>query len=187
MFPYRDMRSVCPYGDTGQGYPATRTLRPAPEEAHQLRRATRGHGLPTYRSRVSRTTSGSGARRLSLWTAEVSRPEPVASTQVRACLSDRSSDCSHALSHATRMALSDASIDGATMAASTATRQRGGGFAERLAALRQDTLVEIELRGPPCPPDRPRLSELRSNDHRLSSELTVRNPEQTGLWLRRGD
>ena len=44
MFPYRDMRSVCPYGDTGQGYPATRTLRPAPEQAHQLRRATRGHG-----------------------------------------------------------------------------------------------------------------------------------------------
>ena len=38
------------------------------------------------------------------------------------------------------------------MAAETASRQRGRGFAERLAPLRQDTPVEIKLRGLRCRP-----------------------------------
>ena len=84
--------------------------------------------------------------------AEVSGPERTANTQVRACLLDRSSDCSHALTHATRRPLPEVLVDDPTMAAETASCQRGRGFAERLAALRQDTPVEIKLRGLRCRP-----------------------------------
>ena len=154
MFPYRDMRSVCPYGTPGR---ATRL----PELCARLRKKRtncavlpEATALPTYRSTVSRTTSGSGARHLSLWTAEVSGPERTVNPQVRVCCMGRSSDCSHALSHAARRPLPEVLVDDPTMAAETASRQRGRGFAECLAALRQDTLVEIGMRELRCPLDR---------------------------------
>ena len=77
------------------------------------------------------------------------------------------------------MALSEASIEGATMAASTANRQRGGGFAERLAALRQDTLVEIDMRELRCPLDRsgPGDAATTTRDQASSPRQTRGIPE----------
>ena len=85
MFPYGDMRSVCPYGDTRQGYPATEFCARLWKKRTNCALLPEATALPTYRSRLSRTTSGSEARRLSRWTAEVSGPERTANTQVTLC------------------------------------------------------------------------------------------------------
>ena len=101
----------------------------------------------------------------------MSGPERTENIQVRACLLDRSSNCSHALTHAARRPLPEVLVGDPTMASETASCQRGRGFAERLAPLRQDTPVAIKLRGLRCHPfDRSPLA--RQQRHRPPSELT---------------
>ena len=100
MFPYRDMRSVCAYGDTEQGYPSTELCARLQNKRTNCAVLPEATALPTHRSTVSRTTSGSEAHRLSRWTAEASGPEPVANTQVRVYLVSWISGSSHDPSHA---------------------------------------------------------------------------------------